>query len=441
MSEIGDLRTVVLVEDDEPLRAATAQALDLAGFEPRPFGSAEQARKAVSARFAGCVVTDIRMEGMDGLEFMRAVHAIDPEIPVILITGHGDVPMAVAALKDGAFDFLSKPFSTDHLSAAVRRALQARALILDNRQLRDTAAQVGPGELVGTSGAMAKLRTTVGQMAMIDLDVLLEGETGTGKELVARVLHRRSARALMPFTALLCSSLGESGLDDRGLGELFGAGDAGRGLISELEGGVLFLDEVEALAPPLQARLLAYLDARERETGEGRTGVRVIAAARLSLEEEVRAGRFREDLYYRLAVLRLRVPPLRERREDVPLLFAQFVHEALGRTRRKRFDLSAGDRRRLIEHAWPGNARELRSYAYNAVLGLPQTPSPEAAPAGTLAAQVAAYERSLIIEALQQTGGKASQACRILGISRQTFYEKLTKHGLKLDRYRKPPAT
>jgi len=436
MSEIGDLRTVVLVEDDEPLQAATAQALDLAGFEPRPFGSAEQARKAISVRFAGCVVTDIRMEGMDGLEFMRAVHAIDPEIPVILITGHGDVPMAVAALKDGAFDFLSKPFSTDHLSAAVRRALQARALILDNRELRDTAAQAGSGELVGTSEAMAKLRTTVGQMAMIDLDVLLEGETGTGKELVARVLHRRSARALMPFTALLCSSLGESGL-----GELFGPGDAGRGLISELEGGVLFLDEIEALAPPLQARLLAYLDARERQIGEGRTGVRVIAAARLSLEEEVRAGRFREDLYYRLAVLRMRVPPLRERREDVPLLFAQFVQEALGRTRRKRFDLSAGDRRRLIEHAWPGNARELRSYAYNAVLGLPQTPSPEAAPAGTLAAQVAAYERSLIIEALQQTAGKASQACRILGISRQTFYEKLTKHGLKLDRYRKPAGT
>lgn len=432
MSEIGELRTVILVEDDEPLRAATAQALDLAGFDPRPFSSAEQARKAITASFAGCLVTDIRMDGMDGLELMRVVRALDPEIPVILVTGHGDVQMAVAALKDGAFDFLAKPFSTDQLTAAVRRALQARALILDNRRLRETTVQAGPGELIGTSEATAKLRTTVGQMAMIDLDVLLEGETGTGKELVARVLHRRSARALMSFTSLLCSSLG-----DNGLAELFGAGNAGPGLFSELEGGVLFLDEVEALASPLQARLHAYLEARERQMGEGRTGVRVIAATRLNLEDEVRAGRFREDLFYRLAVLRLRIPPLRERREDVPVLFAQFVHEALGRTRRKRFDLSAADRRRLLEHAWPGNARELRSYAYNAVLGLPRTPLAGAPTPSTLATQVAAYERNLIIEAVQQTSGKASQACRILGISRQTFYEKLSKHGLTLGQYRK----
>jgi two-component system C4-dicarboxylate transport response regulator DctD len=322
------------------------------------------------------------------------------------------------------------------LTAAVRRALQARALILDNRRLRETTDLAGPADLVGTSAALAKLRTTVGQMAMIDLDVLLEGETGTGKELVAGVLHRRSARALMPFTSLLCSSLGEGGL-----GELFGSGNAGEGLMSELEGGVLFLDEIEALAPPLQARLQAHLEARERHIEEGRTGVRVIAATRLNLEDEVRAGRFREDLFYRLAVLRLRIPPLRERREDIPVLFAQFVHEALGRTRRKRFELSAGDRRRLLEHPWHGNARELRSYAYSAVLGLPQATAPGATPANTLATQVAAYERNLILEAIQQTNGKVSQACRILGISRQTLYEKLARHGLRLDQFRRAPPT
>ncbi len=431
MSEAGDLGTVFLVEDDEPVRIATAQALELAGFEARAFGSAEPARKAIRSSFAGCLVTDIRMDGMDGLELMRAVRGIDPEIPVILVTGHGDVAMAVAALKDGAFDFLAKPFSTDQLTAAVRRALQSRALVLENRRLRESADQEGAGDLVGTSEAMAKLRATVGQMAMIDLDVLLEGETGTGKELVARVLHRRSARALMPFTALLCSSLG-----DRGLVELFGAGEGDGGLIGQLEGGVLFLDEIEALAPPLQARLLAHLEARERRIDEGRIGVRVIAATRVSLEDEVRAGRFREDLFYRLAVLRLRIPPLRERREDIPVLFARFVTEALARTRRRRFDLSAADRRRLLEHAWPGNARELRSYAYNAVLGLPQAPrSGDAAPA-SLAARVAAFERSLILETIEQTGGVATQACRILGISRQTLYEKLARHRLSLDDYR-----
>lgn len=431
MSEVGEPRNVVLVEDDEPLRVATAQALELAGFDPRAFSSAEQGRKAIDARFAGCVVTDIRMDGMDGLELMRVIHAVDPEIPVILVTGHGDVPMAVSALKNGAFDFLAKPFSSDQLTAAVRRALQARSLILDNRKLREAVEAAGPHDIVGMSDAIAKLRTTVGQMAMIDLDVLLEGETGTGKELVARVLHRRSPRALRPFTALLCSSLGDSGLE-----ELFGAGGSSQGLIGELEGGVLFLDEIEALALPLQARLLAYLEARERRMDEGRTGVRIIAATRANLEDEVRAGRFREDLYYRLAGLRLRIPPLRERREDVPLLFAQFVNEALGRTRRRRFDLSAADRRRLLEHSWPGNGRELRSYAYNAVLGLPQT-ALDAVPASeTLASRVAAYERDLLREALRQTEGKVSQACRILGISRQTLYEKLQKHGMSLDKFR-----
>ena len=431
MSEASGPGTVYLVEDDEPLRLATAQALELAGFAPRPFASAEPARRAIRATFAGCLVTDIRMEGMDGLELMRAVRGVDPDIPVILVTGHGDVAMAVAALKEGAFDFLTKPFSTDQLTAAVRRALQSRALVLENRRLRETAEQQGTGELIGTSDAMAKLRATVGQMAMIDLDVLLEGETGTGKELVARVLHQRSARALMPFTALLCSSLG-----DAGLGELFGTGEGDGGLIGRLEGGVLFLDEVEALAPPLQARLLVHLEARERRVDEARTGVRVVAATRVNLEDEVRAGRFREDLFYRLAVLRLRIPPLRERREDVPLLFARFVNEALAHTRRRRFDLSAAARRHLLEHAWPGNARELRNYAYNAVLGLPQSRGPASPMPITLPARVAAYERNLILEAIEQTGGIATQACRILGISRQTLYEKLARHDISLDRYR-----
>lgn len=432
MSEAGDRGTVYLVEDDEPLRIATAQALELAGFTARAFAAAEPARQSIRPGFAGCIVTDIRMEGMDGLELMRAVRDIDAEIPVILVTGHGDIAMAVAALREGAFDFLEKPFSSDHLTAAVRRALQSRSLVLENRRLRETAQQEFAGDLVGTSEAMGKLRANVGQMAMIDLDVLLEGETGSGKELVARVLHRRSARALMPFTALLCSSLG-----DQGFAELFGRGDGDGGLIGQLEGGVLFLDEIEALAPPLQARLLAHLEERERRIEEGRPGVRVVAATRVSLEDEVRAGRFREDLFYRLAVVRLRIPPLRERREDIPVLFARFVAEALARTRRRRFDLSANDRRRLLEHAWPGNARELRSYAYTAVLGLPQAPQGGHKAMTPLAARVSDYERSLIIETIEQTGGVAAQACRILGISRQTLYEKLAKHKLKLDDYRR----
>ena len=428
----GELRTVFLVEDDESLRAATMQALELAGFEP--LASADRVKRELRADFAGCVVTDIRMEGMDGLELMSFAQGIDPEIPVILVTGHGDVAMAVAALKDGAFDFLAKPFSSDLLSAAVRRALSARALVLDNRRLRLAAEQSGNDDLIGTSEAMAKLRATVGQMAMIDLDVLVEGETGVGKELVARQLHKSSARALMPFGALRCSALGEAAA-----AELFGAdcAEQGKWQLGRTAGGVLFMDEIEALAAPLQTRLLAYLEARERNHMEDRPGVRIVAATRANLEEEVRAGRFREDLFYRLGVLRLRIPPLRERREDIPLLFAQFVREALDRTRRKRFDLSAANRRKLLQYDWPGNARELRSYAYSAVLNLSRTAQAMApAPTG-LATRVAGYERTLIADALAQTGGSISEACRILGLSRQTLYEKMAKHGLSRNEFRK----
>ena len=432
MSEAADLRRVLLVEDDEALRAATEQALELAGFEPISFPSADRARSQLRPEFAGCVVTDIRMDGMDGLELMRLARSVDPDIPVILITGHGDVAMAVAALKEGAFDFLAKPFSSDQLSAAVRRALQSRTLVLDNRRLRSLSERADDEELLGTSEIMGKLRTIVGQIAMIDLDVLVEGETGTGKELVARALHRRSARALMPFAPVRCSSLDATGMTD-----LFGtdASPAATAL-SPIDGGVLFLDEIEALTAPLQTRLLAYLEARERQDVGDRGGVRVIAATRANLEEEVRAGRFRGDLFYRLSVLRLRVPPLRERREDVPLLFAQFIREALDKTRRKRFDLSAADRRKLLEYDWPGNSRELRSYAYSAVLNLSRTEQAMAAGSASLSERMANYERTLIVEALKQARGSISEACRTLKLSRQTLYEKIAKHGLDRDEYR-----
>ena len=423
-------RLVLLVEDDAPLRDATAQALELAGFEPTALASAGLAKKHVSADFPGCIVTDIRMEGMDGLALMKWVNGIDPDLPVILVTGHGDIAMAVAALKDGAFDFLAKPFSADQLAASVRRALQARTLVLDNRRLRRDAEH-GIDEFVGTSQAMAKLRATVGQMAMIDLDLLIEGESGTGKELAARALHRRSARALRSFTALRCSSLDDwsmvAGLLDGSAGGANGSG----------HGGVVFLDEIEALPPSSQARLLAYLEDRERQA-ESLTGVRVIAATCASLDAAVREGRFREDLFYRLSLLRIRIPPLRERREDVTLLFAQFVREALDRTRRKRFDMTVADRRRLLEYDWPGNARELRNYAYNAVLDLPRIASGELGTARpALQERVAAFERMIVSEALQQAAGNVTAACGLLKISRQGLYEKIARHGLDLTELRR----
>jgi two-component system C4-dicarboxylate transport response regulator DctD len=411
--------TVFLVEDDDALRDATAQALELAGLAPQAFPSAARALPRIDPNFAGCVVTDIRMDGMDGLALKAAIHGRDPDIPVILITGHGDVAMAVAALKDGAFDFLAKPFSTDELTAAVRRALQARALVLENRALKREAG-LSSEDIVGSSAAIGALRTTVGQLAMLDLDVLIEGEGGTGKEIVARALHRRSKRALMPFVALRCSALeGTPVLDEA---------------IAAAAGGILFLDELDALSLPLQARLLALSENREKS--EMTDLPRIVAATRVALEDAVREGRLREDLFYRLSVLRLRVPPLRERREDIAPLFARFVQEALDRTRRKRFDMSAADRRRLLEYDWPGNARELRNYAFGAVLDLRRNDLIANAARPPLAERVAAFERTLIVEALEAAGGSVQRACATLSLSRQALYEKIAKHRIDLDALR-----
>ncbi len=433
MSESSGAAKVMLVEDDASLREATAQALELAGFTPTTFESARRASLHLNSGFEGCLVTDIRMDGMDGLELLRHVQELDAEIPVILITGHGDIPMAVGALQKGAFDFLAKPFSVDQLMASVRRALQARSLVLDNRALRRNLSR-STHELDGASHAIEQLRNAVGQVAAIDLDVLIEGETGTGKELVARSLHRQSVRSRQPFVPVVCSALGEG----NGAGELIGLpGESGpTGLLRQAGRGVLFLDEIDALSPPLQARLLACIEARDQAKPAGRSslmaGPRLVVASSNNLEQCVAAGQFRRDLFYRLSVLRVRVPPVRERREDILVLFAQFVQEALQKTGKRRFEMSATDRRRLLEYDWPGNVRELRNYAYGAVLNLPRSAATWSASATKLGLgqRLDQYEKLLMTDALIATQGNVSRASELLEVSRKSFYEKIAKYNL-----------
>jgi two-component system C4-dicarboxylate transport response regulator DctD len=427
MTEAVGSASVILVDDDDSLREATAQALELAGIEVRSFASAAKARARIGSDFAGCVVTDIRMPGMDGLELAAALRGLDAEIPVILVTGHGDVAMAVSALKDGAFDFLTKPFSSEELVASVRRALHSRALVIENRALRRQAMATGE-EIVGTSAAMETLRTRVGQVAMLDLDVMIEGESGTGKETIAQVLHRRSPRALRPFISVRCSAVAD---------ELFAADSAGSSLLDQAAGGTLFLEELDALPAAAQSRLLAYLDNRDAGRAPADLYARVVVASRSPLDDAMRSGVLREDLFYKLALVRLRVPPLRELREDVPLLFARFVGEAMDKTRRQRFQLSAQDRRQLLDYDWPGNGRELRNFAFSAVLGLTRTSGHAADRAPpSLAKRTAAFERTVILEALEASDGSVSQACIELGVSRQTLYEKIERHGIDLSSLR-----
>ncbi len=406
---------VLLVEDDDTLRAACVQALELAGLDVEPFDSAVRAARHVMPSFAGCVVTDIRMADMDGLALFARVRALDADIPVILITGHGDIDMAVRTMRDGAFDFIPKPFSIDHLVGVINRALLSRRLVLDNRALRQALADPRD-DLVAQSRAMVQLRTMMAQVAPTDIDLAIEGESGSGKESWARQLHRQSARHAGPF-CVLAGAFGSEGPD---------LGDAAE----RAHGGTLFVHGIEAMPRMTQQHLCVLLDARDRARSgfDSSPDFRVVAAPAVPLAEAGLSG----DLAYRLAAVRLAIPPLRERRQDIPALFARFVREALDQTGRKRFEMSAMDRKRLLEHDWPGNVRELRSYAFAAVLNLPRPAifgAEERARIG-LAARTAQFERLVIIEALEATGGNVVRACMLLQTPRKSLYDKLQRHGI-----------
>ncbi len=438
---------ILFVDDDEALRLATVQGLELSGFEVAAFDNGSAALKALSRDFAGAVVSDIRMPGMDGLELYKRIQAIDPDIPVLLITGHGDVAMAVAALKDGVYDFVSKPFPMDRLTAALGRAVEKRGLVLDNRRLEQTAALSTAGSpLLGETPVMQRLRATIAQVAEAEVDVLIQGETGVGKTLVAQALHRGGPRRNRPMVTVNCAALPETVFET----ELFGVAGPGTaslrpsiGRLERADRGVLFLDEVEGLTPTMQAKLLRVVEEREIwpiGAAEPRhLDLRIIAASKIDLMEPVREGVFRADLYYRLNVVTLVVPPLRERREDVPMLFGHFLAEAAARFRRPVPRLTAVVRDHLLGHDWPGNARELAHYAERVALGLPSASVPEAEaeslPEG-LAERVERYEAMAIRETLAACNGDARTAMALLRTPRKTFYDKLRRHGIEIASYR-----
>lgn len=427
-------QTVFFVDDDPQLREANVQALELAALDVAAFGDAQSALSRIDAGFAGVVVSDIRMPRMDGLQLFARLREIDPEIPVILITGHADVPMAIAALKDGAFDFLTKPFASDHLIAATRKAMETRRLVLDNRALRAAMERESDSPLIGDSPAMIRLRETIAQVAKADIDVLVEGETGTGKELVARLLHRQGPRRGQPFVAVNCGALPEALAEAELFGQESGAsGSFGRaGRIESSSRGTLFLDEIDSMPLAVQAKMLRVLEEREvlRVGGDEPRPLRlhVVAAAKSDLEGASRAGTFRNDLFYRLNVVRLRVPPLRERRSDIPQLFAHFVGEAVEQVGGVRFRMNDAVRRRLADHDWPGNVRELRNFAFSAVLNLPPDPTimTDEDPV-SLPERINRFEAAVIQEALAATGGAIGPALDLLGIPRKTLYDKMSR--------------
>jgi len=443
---------VILVDDDADLLRATRQTLLLHDYDVQAHAGAQSALAGLHTGFEGVVVTDVRMPGMDGLAFFQHVRRLDADIPVILITGHGDIAMAVQAMRDGAYDFLAKPYPADMLLAAIGRAAEKRRLLLENRRLRQAArhAEFDEQAFIGATPAMQRVKDTLHQVATADVDVLIEGETGTGKEVVATALHRLSHRRDRPLVAINCGALPETVIESELFGHEAGAFTGAQkkriGRIEHAGGGTLFLDEIESMPPAVQVKLLRVLESRQIAplgTNEVRdVDLRVVAAAKVDLgDPAVRARhQFRDDLYYRLNVVTVHLPPLRERRDDIPLLFAHYVGQAARRFRRDVPALSSAVRNHLARHDWPGNIRELAHYAERFVLDvLPVAAGPHhdalADEPGTLHQRVERHEGLLIRQALAEHDGDVRATLQALGLPRKTFYDKLRKHGIDRQAY------
>ena len=434
------LTHVMVVDDEAGIRSAVQQWLSLCGFEVQLFSRAEDCLGALPEHFPGVILSDVRMPGISGLELLGRLQAFDADLPVILLTGHGDVPMAVEAMRDGAYDFLEKPFSPDALLVSLRRALDKRRLVLENRRLHrlaDSRTRI-EASLLGVSRGLQTLRRQVLDLASVPVNVLLRGETGSGKELVARCLHDFGPRSAQPFVALNCAAIPEQLFEAELFGHESGAFTGAQGKrIGKLEyahGGTLFLDEIESLPLAQQAKLLRVLQEQKIERlGSNQSiavDLRIIAATKPDLLEEARAGRFREDLAYRLNVAELRLPALRERREDIPLLYEHFAQAAAERLGRRYQPLSGAQLAQLLSHDWPGNVRELANTAERRVLGL-EEPLPEHLESGqSLAAQQEAFEVQCLRAAMTRHQGDIKAVLAELQLPRRTFNEKMQRHGL-----------
>jgi two-component system C4-dicarboxylate transport response regulator DctD len=440
---------VVFVEDDPPVRESLTQSLELAGFEVRPFGTAEEALAVLEPGAQAVVVSDIRLPGMDGVALMNRLVARDPQLPVVLITAHGDISLAVRAMREGAYDFLEKPFDPDRLVETVRRALERRVLRGAVDDLRRQLAQRDgiDATLIGDSPAMRRVRDAVSRLAGTSADVMIGGETGTGKELVARCLHDLSPRRDRPFVAINCGGLPETLFESEIFGHEPGAFTSAAkrriGKIEHANGGTLLLDEIESMPVPMQIKLLRVLQERKLErlgsNTEVRLDVRVVAATKSDLRALSEEGKFRADLYYRLNVAVIELPPVRERREDVPLLFQHFVLQAEARYGLQAPEMDAGQLGRLMSHDWPGNVREVRNAADRFVLAVGGAQQPAEmgsdAPA-TLSEQMERMEKALIEQALRRSGGRVTRAMELLGTPKKTFYDKVHRHGIVLEAFR-----
>ncbi|MGO9411936.1 MAG: sigma-54-dependent transcriptional regulator [Spirochaetia bacterium] len=462
--ENADRPTIVVIDDDEAARHSIGQMLELRGWRPEVFSSAEAALAWPGLPEAMCVITDVKMPGMDGEELLAHVAAMPAAPPVVMITGHGDIAMAVRCLKAGAFDFAEKPFDDDVLLAYVAKAVEKSRLVREASDLRRRLQLCSPGEdgkygMIGRSRAMQEVYAQVEAAARSDVPVLLLGETGVGKELVARAIHAQSHRSGGPFVPVNAGALPETMLES----ELFGhAKGSFTGALEQREGklvmaseGTLLLDEIETISARAQVQLLRVLDDGVVEAlgsdKPRKVDIRLVCASNRELSEEVRAGAIREDFYHRIMVLCIRVPPLRERAEDITLLASHFLKLAADRNGVRVPAVPEGTLADMMRYSWPGNVRELKNAAERMVItardGTAGGFSPDMMDdsgrllslppgEGLLRDELEKLERKVIEAALKENKGEINATWHALGISRRALYERMRKYGLERESFK-----
>ncbi len=447
------LGKVWLVDDDAELRAATAQWLELAGYEVKTCPDAPAALAQLDRDMDGVIISDVKMPKMDGMDFLARLNGLDKDLPVVLISAHGDVQMAVEAMRQGAYDFIEKPFEPERLLDVIQRACEKRRLIMENRDLRRRLNGSGDIEqqLLGNCPGIRRLREEILDIATTDAPVLIQGETGTGKEVVAHSLHEFSSRQKGKYVAVNCGaipeSMFESELFGHERGSFTGADRRRIGRFEYAHGGTLFFDEIGTMPLPLQVKVLRALQEREvTRIGSNESqpvDVRLISATNVNLLDECAAGRFREDLYYRINVVELRIPPLRERGEDVLLLFDYFIAQAVVTYNRPAMPMKPADAGLLMAHDWPGNVRELKNIAERYVLSsLPEkqrlteilgTSNQTGAESefSSLQDMLRHHERYLLEQSLVRHKGDVQVVMEELKLPRRTLNEKMVRYKLE----------
>jgi len=432
---------IAIVDDEQDMRQSISQWLALSGFETETFPGAEEALKVVGADYPGVVVTDIRMPGMDGMQFLKKLMSLDSSLPVIMITGHGDVPMAVEAMRVGAFDFMEKPFNPDRMTELAKKATARRRMALDARALR---RELGDGstimkKLIGASPVMERLREDILDLGQSDGHVLIDGETGTGKTLVAHALHAVGAKAGRKFVVASCAGHEEDDLARALFGPMEDGGT--QPLVEEARGGTLVLEDIEALPDKLQAKLLAWINDQGTPAE-----TRVVAVSNLQEQGKTCEDCMRPDLYYRLAAMKITLPPLRQRGEDILMLFTRFADQFAEEYGCPAPTVSAQEAAQLLQAPWPGNIRQLTNIAERAVLqsrrgsgtisSLLMNDHDEVQPVMTtegkpLKEYVEAFERMLIDNTMRRHKGSIVGVMEELCLPRRTLNEKMAKYGLQ----------